>query len=213
MATTRSSAFMATLWDAGLTLFQLLHAILVGFFVDQAGNGEALKKGAALYLPLIHFAIVSYLLWTTYMKIGTKDGAKKNPETLIGIWLEIVNIVLAFGVLFNAARVWGLPSENEFHLNPFLHNLADSVYESSMVQFGVGYVAAAPTTLVERLVTFLTAYVGGLLFVNILLLNVVFGRRFWASLPEEKEKLLPSAPAPVQAAIDWQLRSIVAARA
>lgn len=210
----RGSAWMSTLWDLGLTLFQLAHAILVGYFVDAAGNGEALQKGVAIYLPCIHFAIVGYLLWSTYVRVGQKDSAKKNPETLLGIWSEVINVVLAFGVLFNCARVWALPESNDFHKNPFLHNLADSCYESSMVQFGVGYVAAAPTTLIERLVTFLTAYVGGLLFVNIFLINVIFSRRFWASLPEEKEKLIPSAPVPVQAAIEnWRLSSIVAARA
>lgn len=206
---------MGTLWDVGLTLFQLAHAILVGYFVDAAGNGETLKKGVAIYLPCIHFAIVSYLLWQQYVKVGQKDGAKKNPETLLGLWCEVLNVVFAFGALFNCARVWALPSTDPFHANPFLHNLADSVYESSMVQFGVGYVAAAPTTLFERLVTFLTAYVGGLLFVNMFLLNVLFGRRFWASVPEEKEPLvIPSAPPPVQAVIEnWRLNSLVAARA
>jgi hypothetical protein len=157
----RNAAWMGTVWDVGLTAFQLCHAILIGYFVDAAGNGESLKKGVAIYLPCIHFAIACFLLWQNYVKVGTKGAARKNPETLLGLWCEVINVVLAFGCLFNCARVWALPSTDPFNSNPFLHNLADSVYESSMVQFGVGYVAAAPTTLLERLVTFLTAYVGG----------------------------------------------------
>jgi len=204
---------MGTLWDAGLTLFQLLHAILVGYFVDAAGNGESLAKGVAIYLPLIHFAIVSYLLFQTYMKIGTKDGAKKNPETLLGIWCEIVNVMLAFGTLYNCARVWSKPSTDPFHQAKFLDNLLISVYDSSTVQAGIGFVSTTPTSAFEYIATWLSAYVGGLLFVNVMLLNTILGRRFWASIPEQEPLIIPSAPRPTQAAIDWQIRSIVAARA
>lgn len=211
----RSRAWSGALMDIGLTLFQLLHLCLIGFFVDAAGGGETLRIGAAIYLPIIHGAIVLYLLWDAYIKIGKKGAAAKNPETLLGIWCEVINVVMFFGVLYNFSRVVFLPSGNPIHTTSFLDNLLISVYESSMVQAGIGFVSTSPTTAAERIVTFLTAQVGGVLFVNIFLLNVIFSRRYWASLPEEKEPLVvPSAPPPVQAAIEnWKLNSLVAARA
>jgi hypothetical protein len=210
----RGAAWMGTLWDIGLTLFQLAHLILVGFFVDAAGNGDALRKGVAIYLPFIHGAIVTYLLWSTYVKMGQKGAMKKNPETVFGIFAEVLNVTMFFGVLYNCARVWSKDSADPFHQAKFLDNLLISTYDSATVQAGIGFVSTTPTTAFEYIATFLSAYCGGVLFVNMMLINLVFGRRHWASLPEEKEKLLPSAPAPVQAAIDnWKLNSIVSARA
>ena len=212
--TTRASAFSSLFQDVGITLFLFAHWVLVGFFVDAAGNGEALRIGAAIYLPVVTSIITLFLLWQSYIKVGQKNTAKENPETLLGLWCEVLNVVQSFGLLFNMSRVLALPKENSFHENTFLHNLGDSIYESSMVQFGVGYVAAAPTTLAERAVTFCTAYCGGLLFVNMFLISTIFGRRFWASLPAEKEPMLSQAAAPVQAMMhNWRLDSVVAARA
>ena len=132
----RNAALMGTLWDVGLFLFQLAHALLVGFFVDAAGNGETLKKGVAIYLPCIHGSIVLYLLWMSYMKIGTKNAARKNPETLFGIFSEILNITLFFGVLYNCARVWSKPSTDPFHQAKFLDSMLIAIYDSSMIQAG-----------------------------------------------------------------------------
>lgn len=214
MANTRMSAWMDTAWDVGLTLFQLLHAILAGFLVDAAGNGETLKKAVAIYLPVVHGAIVGFLLWQTYMKVGEKAAAKKNPETLIGIWAEVLNVTLFFGVLYNCARVWSRPSTDPIHANPFLDELFISIYDSSTVQAGIGFVSTSPSTAFEYITTWLSAFVGGILFINLFLINVIFSRRFWASIPEEKEALIPSAPAPVKAAMEnWKLTSVVAARA
>lgn len=122
--------------DVGLTLFQLAHLCLVGFFVDAAGGGESLRIGAAIYLPIIHGAICLYLLWDAYIKIGKKGAAAKNPETLIGIWCEVINVVMFFGVLYNFSRVVFLPSGNPIHTTSFLDNLLISIYDSSMVQGG-----------------------------------------------------------------------------
>ena len=132
----RSRAWSNALMDIGLTLFQLAHFCLVGFFVDAAGGGETLRMGAAIYLPVIHGAIVSYLLWNAYIKIGKKGAAAKNPETLIGIWCEVINVIMFFGVLYNFSRVVFLPSGNPIHTTSFLDNLLISVYDSSMVQGG-----------------------------------------------------------------------------
>jgi len=211
----RNAALMGTLWDVGLFLFQLAHALLVGFFVDAAGNGETLRKGVAIYLPSIHGAIVLYLLWQSYMKIGTKNAARKNPETLFGIFAEILNVTMFFGTLYNCARIWSKDSTDPFHQAKFLDTLLISVYDSSTVQAGIGFVSTTPTSTFEYIATFLSAYIGGVLFVNLMLINLIFSRRWWASIPEEKEPLMiPSAPAPVQALLEkWSLNSVVAARA
>ena len=210
----RTKAWMATVWDVGLTLFQLAHLLVVGYFVDAAGNGETLKKVISIYLPCVHFAIVSYLLWQTYMKIGAKGSQRKNPETIFGIFAEILNVTMFFGVLYNCARVWSKPSTDPFHQARFLDNLLISCYDSATVQAGIGFVSTTPTAPFEYIATFLSAYFGGLLFVNLMLINIVFGRRFWASVPEAEPLIVPSAPAPVQAAIEkWSLNTVVSTRA
>ena len=79
---------------------------------------------------------------------------------------------------------------------------------------GIGFVSTTPTSTFEYIVTFLTAYLGGVLAINLMLINTVLGRRFWATAPEEEKMLIPSAPAPVQALLEkWSLNSVVAARA
>ena len=170
--------------------------------------------GASIYLAVITSTVTLFLLWQSYMKIGQKDAAKKNPETLIGLWTEILNIVQSFGMLFLMARVLSLDKTHAFNSRSFLHNAANSAFEMSTTMGGVGYVAEPPETLAERTVAFLSIYVGGVLFMNMLLLNILFGRRFWANVPEEQAPMIPSAPPPVQAVVEnWKLNSIVSSRA
>jgi predicted secreted protein len=219
----RDRAVSGTLLDLGVTLFQLAHIILVSFFVDAAGNGETLRIAVSIYLPSIHSAITIFLLFNAYATLGTKNGAKKNPETLLSLICEVFNVVMMFGLFYNLARNLSLPSTDPFFLNSYLHNSAESIFECSMVQAGVGTINSSPNTLSERIVLFCAAYLGGVLLVNMFLLNVLFGRRFWASLPDEKEQerqLIPSAPPPPMkqkianaVAANWKLESIIASKA
>lgn len=210
----RSSAFMNTLQDVGVTLFLFAHWTLVAFFVDAAGNGETLRMGASIYLAVITSAVTLFLLWQSYTKLGTKNAGQRNPETILGLWCEILNIVQSFGMLFLMARVLSLDSTHVFNSRSFLHNAANSAFEMSTTMGGVGYVAEPPVTLAERTVAFLSIYIGGVLFMNMFILSALFGRRTWFNVPEEREPMIPSAPAPVQAIIDnWKLNSIISAKA
>jgi hypothetical protein len=145
--------------------------------------------------------------------ITRKGTSEEHPETVLGLFFEIVSLAQAWGALFCAARVWSLEVDNPFNTKPFLNNIADSVFQMSLVQSGVGWTGQAPRTLAECITVWCTAYVGGMLCVNLFLVSLVFGRRGWWNFTSDEPTYATiglrasQQPAMVRAG-EWQLRSL-----
>tara|TARA_Y100000389_G_scaffold132419_1_gene129853 strand:- start:1982 stop:2527 length:546 start_codon:yes stop_codon:yes gene_type:complete len=168
--------------DAAQCLLVFIHWLACGLIVDL-NNFDSAHKGVSLYLAILTVSVNFYRLSRSLSILGTQS-AQDYPETVLGLWFEIVSQAQGWGLAFCAAREWSLDANDDFFKDPFLHKLANSVFEMSLVQAGVGWAAAAPYTLAERAVAWCAAYIGGVLTVNLFLLSIVLGRRgWWNSIP------------------------------
>ena len=172
----------SALLDFGALFGLFLHWLLVSLLVDAVNDRDA-RRNVSLYIAVVTNLVTFYLLQRSFRKIGSVEAP---PETIIGVFFEIVNLAQGFGVAFCAARVWSLDDENPFHTRSLVNNQADSCFEMSLVLVGVGWASDPPVTVAERLVAWAAAYIGGLLATNMFLLTLVFERRLvWARAPPE----------------------------
>lgn len=170
--------------DAARSLFVFAQWTILGFCVDVALDGvDGWRKGAAIWLSTSTFLVNLYGLLRSYTALGERGLRPEHSETIIGLFLEIVNLMQLFGILWCVARLFALEPLTTygpaFHEQSFLSQLGNSIFEMSLVQCGVGWAATPPTTLPEKLVAWLAATVGGLLVTNLFLVSVVLGRRGW----------------------------------
>lgn len=189
--------------DVAVVVGLFLHWLVVGLIVDASDAAHSTQKGISLWLVVSSLSVSAYRVYSSFRLLGTP---KENtaPETIIGVFSEIVGLTQTWGVCFLAARTWSLPSDHDFHTRGFLSNTADSVFEMALVQAGVGWAAAAPITFSERLVAWATAYIGGVLITNLYLLSVVLSRRGWWSIPQE-----PGRPVETGGPVgDWKFESL-----
>ena len=204
---TRQSLYFAGAWlDAAVTTGLFIHWVLVGLVVDAVGADHGTRNAASLWLALSSLGIVALNSYRSFRMLGKAREAQEAPETIFGVFAEIVAHTQMWGVCFAAARTWSLPEDNVFHEDTFLTNVADSVFEMGLVQAGVGWAAAAPTTFSERVVAWCAAYLGGVLLTNLYLLTVVVGLRGWWTLPSEQSVARPSVGAPVDR---WKFDALV----
>lgn len=204
--------------DAGVTIALFVHWLVVGIIVDETGNSEGARKAASMWLAIATLGTNAFTLARSYLFLTSGGDPSRRPETVIGMFCEIVSLAQGWGTLFCVVRVWGLYEDgvlmlHPFHTKPFLHNIANSIFEMSLVQAGVGWAAEAPITVGERIAAWCAAYVGGILCVNLFLVSLVFGRRGWwtneaAPTPPRGEfmSLIRPAGSSVQ---EWQLQSLV----
>ena len=156
----------------------LIHWLIAGLIVDLAKLDGA-HRGVSLYLGISTVAVNFVLLARSFLLLGDARPGQNHPETVLGLWFEIVSQAQGWGLAFCAAREWSLESTDPFFDDPFLHKAANSVFEMSLVQAGVGWAAAAPYTLAERTVSWCAAYIGGIFTVNLFLVSIVMARRGW----------------------------------
>jgi hypothetical protein len=169
----------AAFWlDLGHCLGILIQWIVAALIVDL-GKFDGAHMGVSLYLAVSTLGVNFYRLARSFSALGDTRPGQNNPETVLGLWLEIVAQAQGWGLAFCAARQWSLDSTDAFFNDPFLHKIANSVFEMSLVQAGVGWAAAAPYTLAERTVAWCAAYIGGIFTVNLFLVSIVMARRGW----------------------------------
>ena len=208
----RAAPYFLGAWvDVTVAVGMFVHWLTVGLAVDAAGASLDARKGASVWLALSSLAITSQRVYASFRLLGT-GRERTAPETIVGVFAEIVAISETWGACFLAARTWALPSDNEFHARDFLTNAADSVFEMALVQAGVGWAAAAPTTFIERVVAWLAAYVGGVLLTNLYLLSVVLARRGWWTLAPEPDRPFGTAGAAGAGGAAWKFESLAPAR-
>ena len=170
--------------DAGRALYVFAQWTILGFIVDVALDGDHdWRKGISMFLLVSTWLINIYSLTRSYLALGLTNLGPEYNETILGLFLEIITLMQAFGISWCTARLWSLDQVSvqgqAFWAESFLSQLGNSIFEMSLVQAGVGWAATAPTTLAEKTVAWLTATVGGILVVNLFLVSVVLGRRGW----------------------------------
>jgi len=197
---------MAYVWglvrDGGLCLILFLQWLIVGAIVDAttttASGSIGTKRAVSLYLAIVTLVANCASLFSSFLATGRKKEAQRYTETLLGVFFEVVTSAQAWGLAFAAARLWALSPTHDFLKEGFLFQLADSVFEMTLVQSGVGFVNAPPlTTVAERVVAWFTVTLGGILTVNFFLVSIILGRRAWwlLALPTEQgtELVAPAA--------------------
>tara|TARA_B100000575_G_scaffold263181_1_gene238129 strand:- start:4774 stop:5409 length:636 start_codon:yes stop_codon:yes gene_type:complete len=194
-------------------------AVAIGFFaswsivasiVDASGAEAGVRQAASLTLSVLFVAINGWSLYSSFRLLGTPRERQKAPETVIGIFAEIIALAQTFGVCYLAARTWSLPDDDSFHNNTFLANAASSVFEMSFVQAGVGWTELVPKTFWEKLVAWLAALVGGVLITNLYLLTVITTQRGWW-IPSDSERVGLGVQASDAAAVQpdsWKFESL-----
>lgn len=186
VAMARSSLSMAALRETvrdGIFLgVVFVNWIITAVIVDAAApDSLAARKGVSIYVAIVSLAVNGYSFGRSFSFLG---GADAPTESIFGLFAEILNLTQLWGTAYAAARYWSLPETHAHMSHSLLHAESESIFEMSLVQAGVGWSSEAPVTLIERLVAWLAAYVGGLLLTNIFLLSIVISRRgYWERAP------------------------------
>lgn len=134
MAPRRPSVLPGLLVDVGVTLVIFIHWMVVGAVVDGMGNDEGARKGWSLWVAIFTVIVNIYTLWRSYGVLYRGDDPSDHPETILGMFAEIVSLAQCWGALFCCVRVWSLEPLHPFQSRPLLHNLGNSVFEMSLVQ-------------------------------------------------------------------------------
>lgn len=187
-----------TLRDAAFLAAVFLNWLVVSLVVDAAApNDLGVRKGASTYIAVFSIVVNVWSFGRSVSFLGSKDAP---PESIFGLFAEIVNLSQVWGALYAAGRYWSLGDDHAYMTHPLLHTVSTSMFEMALVQAGVGWASEAPTTVSERIVAWAAAYIGGVLVTNMFLLSIVMGRRgFW------EKGVASSAYAPVSARPDWSV--------
>lgn len=172
--------------DVGVCVVLFLQWLVFGVIVDTVGNDPDTRKAVSLYLAASTSGVVGFRTARSYLFLWSENDPSDRPKTIVGMFADVVSLTQAFGMAFCCVRVWTLDVDHKFQTNSFLDNLGTSVFEMSMIQSGVGYVAEVPVNAGERIVAWMAAYVGGVLCVNLFFISLLLGRRGWWNFDPER---------------------------
>ena len=165
------------LQDASLLCTVLFNWLGAAAIADAFSPTLNAKRAVSVYVATIAVAVNGYSLARSASFLGKGEAPK---ESIPGLFAEIVNLTQVWGTLFAVARYFSLPDDHDFYARSLLRVVSESIFEMSLVQAGVGWAAEAPVTVLERLVAWMAAYLGGVLCTNLFLVSVVLGRRgYW----------------------------------
>jgi hypothetical protein len=165
------------LQDASLLCTVLFNWLGAAAIADAFSPTVNAKRAVSVYVATIAVAVNGYSLARSASFLGKGDAPKGS---IPGLFAEIVNLTQVWGTLFAVARYFSLPDDHDFYARSLLRVVSESIFEMSLVQAGVGWAAEAPVTVLERLVAWMAAYLGGVLCTNLFLVSVVLGRRgYW----------------------------------
>lgn len=160
--------------DAALLVSVFVHWLAAAAIADAFSPGLVAKRAVSAWISVFTLGVNAYSLVRSASFLGKPNAPR---ESIPGLFFEIVNITQVWGTLFALARYFSLPDGHDFYERSLLRVVSESIFEMSLVQAGVGWAAEAPVTVLERLVAWMAAYIGGVLCTNLFLLSVVLGRR------------------------------------
>lgn len=189
--------------DLFFSILVLANWVLTGLVADYiAFDDKRTKQGLSIWVAVFSVGVNALSFVRSFSLIGSPNAP---PETLIGLWSEVVNLTQMWGALFCLARYFSLADTHTFFQHGLLNNVGESVWEMGFVQAGVGYVAVTPTTFGERMVAWLAAYVGGVFASSMFFASVVLGRRAHWERPKPEEKPLIPMDTSSSAAGSWRV--------
>lgn len=164
--------------DIGLFALVFFHWVVVSAVVDASTSSLDVKRGCSIWIFLFATLVNGISISRSWLLLGSGRGP---PETIFGLFFEIVNITHVWASLFAVSRYFSRDSVNDaiFFNQSLLEVEFECFVEMGLVASGVGFTSLIPETVFERTVTWLSAYVGGVLCTNMFLLGVVLSRRFW----------------------------------
>lgn len=131
-----ASAIPGVITDASVCTAIFVHWLVVGIIVDQTGNSVDARKYASLWIAIATLGSNIVTIGSSYVFLTGQNNPKKRPESIFGLFCEIVSLAQGWGALFCCVRVWGLEADHPFQTKDFLHNIGNSVFEMSLVQAG-----------------------------------------------------------------------------
>ena len=166
------------LWkDVGLFALVFAHWTVVSAIVDMSTNDVQARRGVAIWIFVFAAIINGTSLTRSWMFWGSGNGP---PETTVGLFFEIVNLSQLWGSMYVVACYFSHDAKID-DLSIFNRTLLELEFESfvemSFVSAGVGFVSLFPETVLDKVVAWLAAYVGGILCVNMFLLSIVMSRQ------------------------------------
>ncbi|MDA9603616.1 hypothetical protein N9S30_00510 [bacterium] len=165
--------------DIGLFALVLFHWTIVSAIVDASSNDVGVRKGVAVWLFVFATLVNGISISRSWMFLGSGSGPS---ETIIGLFFEVINLTHVWGSAFAVSRFYSRdPVVDAVFFNQTLLTVEfESFVEMGLVNAGVGFTSILPETVFERVVTWLAAFVGGMLITNMFLISVVLSRRgFW----------------------------------
>jgi hypothetical protein len=172
--------------DLSLLVLVLTNWILVCGVTDATTDSKVIRQWVSVYIAVFSFLVNFLNVLYSWSYIGSKDAPR---ESIIGLFCQICNQTQVWGSLFASARYWSLEEGNSFYANSLMQAESESMFEMSLVQSGTGWAATVPTTAMERVVAWATAYIGGILCTNMFLMSVVLSRRgYWDKTNPNQEE-------------------------
>jgi len=165
--------------DVGLFALVLFHWTIVSAIVDVSSDDFEVRKGVSVWIFVFATIVNGLSIAQSWMFLGTGRGPS---ETIIGLFFEVINLTHVWGSFFAVSRYYSRDPNVDavFYNQTLLAVEFESFVEMGLVNAGVGFTSILPETVFERVVTWLAAFVGGILCVNMFLLSVVLSRRgFW----------------------------------
>tara|TARA_B110001452_G_scaffold181135_1_gene152080 strand:+ start:2941 stop:3549 length:609 start_codon:yes stop_codon:yes gene_type:complete len=189
--------------DLFFCILVLTNWILTGLVADYVAFDDThTKQVLSIWVAIFSVGINAMSFVRSFSLIGSPNAP---PESLVGLWSEVVNLTQMWGALFCLVRYFSLSDTHAFFQQGLLSNLGESVWEMGFVQAGVGYVAVTPTTFGERMVAWLAAYVGGVFASSMFFASVVLGRRAHWERPKPEEKALLPMDTSASASAAWRV--------
>ena len=165
--------------DISLFALVLFHWTIVSVTVDASTNDVGVRKGVSVWIFVFAAVVNGISISQSWMFLGTGKGPS---ETIIGLFFEVINLTHVWGSAFAVSRFYSRDQTVDvlFYNQTLLAVEFESWVEMGLVNAGVGFTSLLPETVFERVVTWLAAFVGGMLITNMFLLSVVLSRRgFW----------------------------------
>lgn len=179
--------------DAGFLAAVFFNWLLLCVVVDAvAPNDVSTRRGASTYIAVFSTILNAVSFGRSVSFLGSPNAP---PESVFGLFAEIVNLTQVWGTLYAAGRYWSLPDDHAFMGHPLLHTTATSIFEMSLVQAGVGWASEAPTNAIERFVAWCAAYLGGVLATNMFFMSIIMARRGYWERPVAQGGYAPVAAA------------------
>jgi len=174
---TMNARVRGLLKDISLFALVLIHWTTVSAIVDASTDNVDVKKGVSVWIFVFAALINGISITRSWMFLGTGQGP---PETIVGLFFEVVNLTNVWGSLFAVSRYFSRDATDLIFNQTLLGVEFESFVEMGLVNAGVGFTSLIPETVFERMVTWLAALVGGVLITSMFLLSVVLSRRgFW----------------------------------